>query len=153
MMGPCCTQMLGDYGADVIKIERAPAGDLSRWSLGSDPDGLNNPVFCSLNRNKRSVMLDLKSDTGKRQTLDLIAGADVVVNNFRSGVMERLGLGYETLCELNNRLVYAVGTGFGETGPYSHKGGQDVLAQAMAGGIARRSDDSIPMSIYTYTSC
>ena len=151
MMGPVCTQMLGDYGADVIKVERAPGGDLSRWSLGSDPDGLNNPVFCSLNRNKRSVVLDLKSDEGKQQTLDLIAGADVVVNNFRAGVMERIGLGWETLRELNPRLVYAVGTGFGEEGPYSHKGGQDVLAQAMAGAIARRTDKSLPMSIYPIT--
>ena len=148
MMGPCCTQMLGDYGADVIKIERAPGGDLSRWSLGSDPDGLNNPVFCSLNRNKRSVVLDLKSEEGKQQTLDLIRKADVVVNNFRAGVMDRIGLGWEALREINPRLIYAEGTGFGVEGPYSHKGGQDVLAQAMAGGIERRADPSIPMSIY-----
>ena len=148
MMGPCCTQMLGDYGADVIKIERAPGGDLSRWSLGSDPDGLNNPVFCSLNRNKRSVVLDLKSEEGKQQTLDLIRKADVVVNNFRAGVMDRIGLGWEALREINPRLIYAEGTGFGVEGPYSHKGGQDVLAQAMAGGIERRADQSIPMSIY-----
>ena len=66
-MGPCCTQMLGDYGADVIKIERVGAGDISRWSVGEDPDGGNNPVFASLNRNKRSVALDLKSEaTGRR---------------------------------------------------------------------------------------
>ena len=151
MMGPCCTQMLGDYGANVIKVERAPGGDLSRWSLGSDPDGLNNPVFCSLNRNKRSIVLDLKSDDGKEQTLALIARADVMVNNFRAGVLDRIGLGWEAMNELNPRLIYAVGTGFGEQGPYSHKGGQDVLAQAMAGGIARRADDSHPMSIYPIT--
>lgn len=145
MMGPCCTQMLGDYGADVIKVERGPGGDLSRWSLGGDP---RNPVFCSLNRNKRSVLLDLKSEEGKRQVSELIARADVVVNNFRAGVMERLGLGWEALRETHPRLVYAEGTGFGTEGPYAHKGGQDVLAQAMAGGIERRSDPSIPMSVY-----
>ncbi len=148
MLGPCCTQMLGDYGADVIKVERAPGGDLSRWSLGSDPDGLNNPVFCSLNRNKRSIVLDLKAEEGKQQALDMLAQADVVVNNFRAGVMERIGLGWDELHELNPRLIYAVGTGFGEQGPFSHKGGQDVLAQAMAGGIARRADAAHPMAIY-----
>ena len=148
MMGPCCTQMLGDYGADVIKIERGPGGDLSRWSLGSDPDGLNNPVFCSLNRNKRSVVIDLKSENGKAQVLELIEGADVVVNNFRMGVMGRIGLGWDFLSELNPRLIYAEGTGFGTEGPYSHKGGQDVLAQAMAGGISRRASESLPLSIY-----
>lgn len=148
MMGPCCTQMLGDYGADVIKIERGPGGDLSRWSLGSDPDGLNNPVFCSLNRNKRSVVLDLKSEEGKATVLALIQDADVVVNNFRLGVMDRIGLGWDELRKLNSRLVYAEGTGFGTKGPYSHKGGQDVLAQAMAGGIFRRANESLPLSVY-----
>lgn len=151
MMGPCCTQMLGDYGANVIKIERAPGGDLSRWSLGSDPDGLNNPVFCSLNRNKRSVVLDLKAPDGRQQVLDLIKNADVVVSNFRAGVMERIGLGWDKLSKLYPRLIYAIGSGFGERGPYSHKGGQDVLAQAMAGGIARRADAAHPLSIYPIT--
>ena len=69
MMGPCCTQMLGDYGADVIKIERVGSGDLSRWSVGEDPDGGNNPVFASLNRNKRSVALDLKSEEDRAAAL------------------------------------------------------------------------------------
>ena len=78
----------------------------------------------------------------------LIAGADVVVNNFRAGVMDRMGLGYEDCRALNPRIVYAVGTGFGETGPYAHKGGQDVLAQAMSGVMARRPIRRIPMSIY-----
>ena len=148
MMGPCCTQMLGDYGADVIKIERAPSGDLSRWSLFSDPDGLNNPVFCSLNRNKRSAVIDIKSEEGKQQVIELIKQADVVANNFRAGVMERNGLGWEDLKKINPRLIYAEGTGFGTEGPYAHKGGQDVLAQAMTGGIERRADESLPMSIY-----
>ena len=148
MMGPCCTQMLGDYGADVIKIERGPYGDLSRWSIGEDPDGGNNPVFASLNRNKRSVVMDLKSDAGKDAAIELIRSADVVVNNFRPGVMERMGLGYEDLRAVNPRIVYACGTGFGLGGPNVRKGGQDVLAQAMSGAMHRRADSSIPLSIY-----
>jgi len=148
MLGPCCTQMLGDYGADVIKIERDKIGDLSRWSLGSDPDGLNNPVFSSLNRNKRSATLNVKSDEGRAAIRALIQSADVVVNNFRPGVMDRLGFGYEDCRKLNPRIIFAVGTGFGLTGPYVHKGGQDVLAQAMSGAMWRRADKSIPLNIY-----
>ena len=151
MMGPCCTQMLGDYGADVIKIERAGQGDISRWSVGDDPDGGNNPVFASLNRNKRSVALDLKSDADKAAVLRLVETADVVVNNFRPGVMERMGLGYDELRRINRRIVYAVGTGFGLDGPYVHKGGQDVLAQAMSGAMHRRADPALPLSIYPTT--
>ncbi len=148
MLGPSCTQVLADYGAEVIKIEKVKIGDLSRWSLGSDPDGLNNPVFCSLNRNKKSLALDLK-DAGARKTVQaLLETADVVVNNFRPGVMERMGFGYEDLKRINPRLIYAVGTGFGLTGPYQHKGGQDVLAQAVSGVMRRKSDNSHPTSIY-----
>lgn len=147
MLGPCATQVLGDYGADVIKIERPGAGDLSRSSI-PDPDGANNPVFCSLNRNKRSMALDLRSDTGKRVAYDLIREADVVVNNFRPGVMDRLGFGYDRLRELNPRLIYAFGSGFGSSGPYVHKGGQDVLAQAYTGVMERRADPEQPYSIY-----
>ena len=148
MMGPCCTQMLGDYGADVIKIERVGAGDLSRWSVGEDPDGGNNPVFASLNRNKRSVALDLKSEADRQAALQLVESADVVVSNFRPGVMERMGFGYDDLRRLNPRIIYAVGTGFGLEGPYVHKGGQDVLAQAMSGAMQRRADPDLPLSIY-----
>jgi crotonobetainyl-CoA:carnitine CoA-transferase CaiB-like acyl-CoA transferase len=147
MMGPVCTQMLADYGADVIKVERKGAGDLSR-STFEPVAGADNPIFCSLNRNKRSVALDLR-DAGQMAALkSLIADADVVVSNFRAGVMDRMGIGYEDCRRLNPRIVYAVGTGFGETGPYAHKGGQDVLAQAMSGVMARRADDSLPVSVY-----
>src|SRR5437868_10625076 len=150
MLGPVCTQMLGDYGADVIKIERKGAGDLSR-STFEPVAGHDNPVFWSLNRNKRSAALDLKDADHMTAVRALIAGADVVVNNFRAGVMDRMGLGYEDCRRLNSRIIYAVGTGFGETGPYSHKGGQDVLAQAMSGVMARRADDALPLSIYATT--
>ncbi|HWK43805.1 MAG TPA: CaiB/BaiF CoA-transferase family protein [Stellaceae bacterium] len=148
MLGPCCTQMLGDYGAEVVKIERIGAGDLSRTSIGDDPAGLQNPVFCSLNRNKRSIAIDLKAPAGLALVRRLIDGADVVVNNFRAGVMERMGLGYEALRARNPRLIFAFGTGFGTEGPYAHKGGQDVLAQAMSGVMARKSDPSDSMTIY-----
>lgn len=153
MLGPCCTQMLADYGAEVIKIEKEKIGDLSRWSLGSDPDGLNNPVFCSLNRNKKSVAIDLKSEQARWQILELIGTADVVVNNFRPGVMERMGLGYEELRKSNPRLIYGVGTGYGLEGPYKFKGGQDVLAQAMTGVMAHKADPDLPLSIYATPLC
>ncbi len=153
MLGPCCTQVLADYGADVIKIEKEKIGDLSRWSLGSDPDGLTNPVFSSLNRNKKSLALNLKREDVRAQVLELIDHADVVVNNFRPGVMERMGFGYETLRERNPRLIFAVGTGFGLEGPYRHKGGQDVLAQAMSGVMARKADETHPTAIYATTLC
>jgi formyl-CoA transferase len=150
MLGPVCTQMLGDYGADVIKIERKGAGDLSRTTF-EPVSGHDNPVFCSLNRNKRSVAVDLKNPDHLAAVRALIADADVVVNNFRAGVMERIGLGYDDCQRMNPRIIYAVGTGFGETGPYAHKGGQDVLAQAMSGVMARRADDALPLSIYATT--
>lgn len=148
MLGPCCTQMLGDYGADVIKIERTGLGDLSRWSIGEDPDGGNNPVFSSLNRNKRSIAVDLKTEEGLASVRHLVKDSDVVVNNFRPGVMERMGLGYEELKAINGRIIFAVGTGFGLEGPYVNKGGQDVLAQAMSGAMYRRADNRQPLSIY-----
>lgn len=154
MMGPSATQMLGDFGADVIKIENPRGGDLSRTSFGAvDEEGLNNPVFCSLNRNKRSLALNLREQSNKEIVYELIRDADVVVSNFRAGVMERIGFGYETLKELNPKLVYASGTGYGPTGPYAHKGGQDVLAQAMSGVMMRRADASTPMSIYPTALC
>ena len=148
MMGPCATQMLADYGADVIKIERPGAGDLSRSSLADDPDGLNNPVFRSLNRNKRSIALDLRGEAGKAIVYDLVKTADVVVNNFRAGVMDRMGFGYEALSKINPRIICAFGSGFGQSGPLSHKGGQDILAQALTGVMARKPDQSLPTSVY-----
>jgi formyl-CoA transferase len=150
MLGPVCTQVLGDYGADVIKIERQGSGDLSRTTFGPVA-GNDNPVFCSLNRNKRSVAVDLKNPQHMERVRALIAGCDVVVNNFRAGVMDRMGLGYEACRAMNPGIIYAFGTGFGETGPYAHKGGQDVLAQAMSGAMERRADKDLPLSVYPTT--
>lgn len=154
MMGPSATQMLADFGADVIKIENPRGGDLSRTAFGAtDEAGLNNPVFCSLNRNKRSLALDLRDDANKVVVHDLIRDADVVVSNFRAGVMDRIGFGYEKCRELNPRIIWASGSGYGPKGPYAHKGGQDVLAQAMSGVMMRRADESVPMSIYPTALC
>ena len=154
MLGPCATQMLGDFGADVIKIERPGAGDLSRNFFGeTSEEAMNNAVFASLNRNKRSVTIDTKSDEGRQMVLDLVKTSDVVVDNFRAGVMDRLGFGYEALSAINPRIICASGTGFGPVGPYAHKGGQDVLAQAMTGVMEKTQDPSIPKSIYPTTLC
>ncbi|HEV2551082.1 MAG TPA: CoA transferase [Stellaceae bacterium] len=151
MMGPCATQVLADYGADVIKIERPGSGDIHRHSIRDDPDGPDNPVFASLNRNKRSLTIDVRSERGKAIIYDLVKTADVVVNNFRAGVMERMGFGYERLSAINPRIICAFGSGFGRRGPLAHKGGQDVLAQALSGVMARRSDASVPLSVYATT--
>ncbi|MBG6159244.1 formyl-CoA transferase [Labrenzia sp. EL_159] len=154
MLGPCATQMLGDFGADVIKIERPGTGDLSRGFYGlQTEEALNNAVFASLNRNKRSIEIDTKSEAGHKQVLDLVKTADVVVDNFRAGVMDRLGFGYDALSKINPKVICASGTGFGSTGPYAHKGGQDVLAQAMTGVMEKTQDPSIPKSIYPTTLC
>jgi crotonobetainyl-CoA:carnitine CoA-transferase CaiB-like acyl-CoA transferase len=141
-MGPCATQVLGDFGADVIKIERPGAGDLSRVNM-KHASG-ESAVFWSLNRNKRSVALDVRSPLGREAIYRLAGKADVLVHNFRPGVMERLGFGPEELSAINPRLIYAFGSGYGPTGPYRDKGGQDVLAQAMSGIAARRPDPGAP---------
>ena len=116
--GPFATQILGDMGAEIVKVE-PPKGDWMRhWSMANlflDGEGVS---FLSFNRNKRSVVVDLKHPRGREVALRLVARADVVVENFRPGVMERLGLGYETLAELNPRLVYCASSGWGQTGPY-----------------------------------
>src|SRR5205814_9905564 len=97
------------------------------------------------------IVLDTRKPEARDAALRLIERSDIVVSNFRAGVMDRMGFGYEALARLNPRLIYAVGTGFGLTGPYAHKGGQDVLAQAMSGVMARRSRESDPLSVYATT--
>ncbi|GGV33219.1 CaiB/BaiF CoA transferase family protein [Paenarthrobacter nicotinovorans] len=151
-MGPSCTQLLGDYGADIIKVERPGAGDISRNSF-PDQDGQDNPIFLSINRNKRSVSVDTRTDEGREVLHRLMADADVVVSNFRSGVMERMGFGYEELKEKNPGIIWASGTGFGPEGPYSHKGGQDAIAQAYSGVMWRRESEDAKPAIYPTTLC
>ncbi|GAA4343416.1 CaiB/BaiF CoA-transferase family protein [Pigmentiphaga soli] len=129
--GPVCTQMLADFGADVVKIERPGSGDLARNTrpqLGGF--GAN---FLALNRNKRSLAVDLSHPEGKDIVRALARRADVLVENFRPGVLDKLGLGYEALAAANPGLVYASISGFGQTGPYRDRKGQDILAQALGG--------------------
>ncbi len=132
MAGPCCGLMLADMGADVIKVEKAPAGDDSRRFLPPDIDG-EAAAFMMMNRNKRGIVVDLKTQGGKQVVRRLLADADVVIENYRKGTMERLGLGYETLRETNPGLIYCEISGFGRTGPYAERGGFDLIAQGMSG--------------------
>ncbi len=128
--GPFCAMTLADLGADVVKIER-PAGDVLRtWPPITDGYSEN---FASVNRNKRAITLDLKSDDGKRVARALAREADVVVENFRPGVLPGLGLGYEDLAAINPRLLYCSISAFGQSGPRSTEGGFDLTMQAMAG--------------------
>jgi crotonobetainyl-CoA:carnitine CoA-transferase CaiB-like acyl-CoA transferase len=138
--GPVATQMLGDFGAEVIKIERPGSGDGFRGStatgsLNAVTGGYSNG-FIACNRNKKSVALNLKHPRGKRIVLDLAKVSDVVVANFRPGVMERLGLGYEDLSAINPRIICAYGTGYGLSGPDRDTLGQDMMAQCR-GGLVR----------------
>ncbi len=139
MSGPYCTMMLADQGAEVIKVE-PPAGEVARAYgpfLADDEECHYGGYFQSINRNKRSIVIDLKSQQGKEVFRRLVTDADVVVENFRAGVMERLGLSYESLAEINPRLVYATIRGFGDprTGesPYKDWPAYDIVAQAMGG--------------------
>ena len=134
MAGPFCTMLLGDLGADVIKVE-PPAGDLSR-SMGGDRlrlRGNDHAPFLALNRNKRSIALDLSTENDRAACLALLQTADVIVENFRPGVMRNLGIDYDTVARTNPRVVYASISGFGQTGPYADRPGFDLIAQAMSG--------------------
>lgn len=131
MAGPVCGLMLADLGADVIKVEK-PAGDDTRRFLPPDING-EAAAFMMMNRNKRGIALDLKCEDGKQVLRRLLLEADVVIENFRKGTMERLGLGYEELRKHNPGLIYCEISGFGRTGPYADRGGFDLIAQGMAG--------------------
>jgi len=143
--GPVGTQLLADFGADVIKVERPGSGDWSR-AWGPYVGDVSLP-FATLNRNKRSVTLDLHTPQAREIALRLIATADVLVHNFRPGVMERLGLGYEQLAERYPRLVYAYSSGWGDEGPCVERGrgGHDMLARASAGWFAPLGPDGLPV--------
>lgn len=134
LAGPYAALKLADMGADVVKVERAGVGDLSRYLYLTDTTiGGESTIFHAINRNKRSVAIDLKSDADKAALRELIRGADVVLQNFRPGVMERLGFGYEAVRAINPRIVYGSVTGYGREGPWVDLPGQDLLAQARAG--------------------
>ncbi len=132
--GPCATQVLGDFGAEIIKIERPHVGDISRSTdpFIAETNG-ESAYFMALNRNKRSLAIDLSNPEGREIVRGLIRKADLFVHNFRPGVAERLGFGYDGLRADNPRLIYASGSGFGDKGPLAHKAGQDLLAQSLSG--------------------
>ena len=131
MAGPVCGLMLADMGADVIKVEK-PDGDDTRRFLPPEING-ESAAYLMMNRNKRGIALNLKTDEGRGVLKRLLTEADAVIENYRLGTMERLGLGYETLREINPGLIYCEISGFGRTGPYATRGGFDLIAQGMSG--------------------
>lgn len=134
LAGPYAALKLADLGADVVKVERAGQGDLSRYLYLTDTKiGGESTIFHAINRNKRSISIDLKSEADRAAVRGLIAGADVVLQNFRPGVMERLGFGYDAVRAINPKIVYGSVTGYGGDGPWADLPGQDLLAQARAG--------------------
>src|SRR5687768_10310129 len=131
MAGPYCGMLLADMGAEVIKVENPKLGDLTRES-GPFVNG-ESAGFLALNRNKKSVSLNLKDDRGRDLFLRLARSADVILENFRPGTMRDLGIDYETVRQFNPGIVYASGSGYGQTGPYSQRPGLDLIAQGMSG--------------------
>ena len=132
MAGPTCGLMLADMGADVIKVEKSDGGDDTRRQLPPDING-ESAAYMMMNRNKRGIVLDLKNPSAKDVLRRLVKTADVLIENYRSDTMPKLGLGYEDLRKINPGLIYATITGFGRTGPLSDKGGFDLIAQGMSG--------------------
>ncbi len=132
MAGPVCGLMLADMGANVIKVEKNPGGDDSRRFVPPKIEG-ESAAFMMMNRNKRGIAIDLKSEAGKSVLRRLLTDADVVIENYRAGTMERLGFGFEALRQHNPGLVYCALSGFGRTGPYAERGGFDLIAQGMSG--------------------
>ncbi|WP_166454476.1 CaiB/BaiF CoA transferase family protein [Lacisediminimonas profundi] len=132
MAGPTCGMMLADMGADVIKVEKLPGGDDSRGYSEPRVNGVSAP-FMVLNRNKRGIAVNLKQEQGREVLLRMVKDADVLIENYRLGTMEKLGLGYETLREHNPGLIYCSISGYGRDGPFADKGGFDLIAQGMSG--------------------
>ncbi len=147
MLGPWGTQFLGDMGADVIKIERPQVGEWER-GLAAMGELLNgtSPFFLAMNRNKKSLTVDLKDPRGKAIIYKLVETADLVAENFRPSVLDRLGLGYDDLKKINPSIVYVAGSGYGPDGPYVARPGQDLLMQALSGIVAQtgRGDEPTP---------
>lgn len=132
MAGPVCGLMLADMGADVLKVEKMPGGDDSRRMVPPTVDG-ESAAFMMMNRNKRGIALNLKTEAGRGVLRRLLGDADVLIENYRRGTLEKLGFGWDALQELNPRLVYCEISGFGRTGPLADQGGFDLIAQGMSG--------------------
>lgn len=146
LAGPFCTMTLADLGADVIKIERPGSGDDSR-AFGPHQHG-ESAYFMSINRGKKSLTLDLKAEKGREILLKLVSQADVLVENFKPGVMKKLGLDYDTLSKHNPRLIYCASSGFGQSGPYSSRPAYDLIIQGMGGLMSITGPDaSMPTKV------
>ena len=144
MAGPFAAQRLGDLGADVVKVEPT-TGEWQRHVAAGGAEGNRvNVSFLSLNRNKRSLAIDLKSEAGKNVLLDLVKSADVFLQNYRPGVAKRLGVDYESLLEINPRIVYVSISGYGEDGPYVNRPGQDLVLQGMSGAMLSAGREGEP---------
>ncbi len=148
MAGPACGLMLADLGADVIKIEKIPDGDDSRKFLPPDIKG-ESAAFMIMNRGKRGLGLNLKDKTGIDIFKKMVAKSDIVIENFRKGTLERLGIGYEELKKINPKIILCEISGYGRTGPYANKGGFDLVAQGVSGlmSITGESKEKPPMKV------
>jgi crotonobetainyl-CoA:carnitine CoA-transferase CaiB-like acyl-CoA transferase len=133
MAGPFCCQVLADMGAEVTKVEPPGIGDQARQAMGFKLEGEDTAAFLAVNRNKKSVTLNLKEDEAREIFYRLVREADALVENFRPGVTKKLGIDYKTLEEINPHLIYASISGFGQTGPYAMRAGYDLIAQGMSG--------------------
>ncbi|WP_461201832.1 CaiB/BaiF CoA transferase family protein [Anoxybacillus sp. TBDG-1] len=147
LAGPYATMILGDLGADVIKVEAPGGSDDTRFWGPPFQNGMS-AYYAAINRNKRSMTVNLKEESGKETICQLAQTADVIIHNFKSGTMERLGLGYDDLSPINPKLIYCSITGFGETGPYRHLAGYDYIIQAMSGWMSiNGTEQSGPLKV------
>jgi alpha-methylacyl-CoA racemase len=145
--GPYCSRILADFGFEVIKVERPGGGDWSRYVPPLDPESGEGLLFRALNRGKQSLTLNLKSDAGRAILLQLVQGADVLLESFRPGVMERLGMGYESLAGANPGLIYCSLSGYGPSGPYRARAGHDLNFQGIAGALDLTGPRAGPLSV------
>ena len=148
MAGPTCGLLLADLGAEVIKIEKTPGGDDTRNFLPPDING-ESAAFMMMNRNKQGIALNLKDKDGIKIFKKMVKNSDVVLENFRKGTLEKLGIGYDELSKVNPKIILCEISGYGRTGPYSSKGGFDLVAQGMSGlmSITGENKDKPPMKV------
>jgi CoA:oxalate CoA-transferase len=142
LAGPFCTMLLADLGAEVVKVENPEGGDPSRKNFPFVKEV--SSYFLSVNRGKKSVTVNLQHPKGKEIVLNLAKKSDILVENFRPGVMDRLGLGYAAMREVNPGIIYAACSGFGQTGPYSHRPAYDVIVQGMGGTLSITGEEGGP---------
>ena len=148
MAGPTCGLLLADLGAEVIKIEKTPAGDDTRNFLPPEING-EAAAFMMMNRNKKGIALNLKDKDGIKIFKEMVKNSDVVLENFRKGTLEKLGIGYDVMSKINPKIILCEISGYGRTGPYADKGGFDLVAQGMSGlmSITGESKDKPPMKV------